>query len=574
MRYAAAIIAILWAGPSIGQVIDLDGDTDRDGRVCGTRAEEELECKNSVLVINNCDRDGPLSASGKPNPDNQDDVINGCEDRKDLEPIVLRKLSKPPCGTISLRLKAYSSDDVCEKNRVRIFKDDGTMILGPNTLMVYELSDSDTKLLLKADLKFLVEGLAFATSVKLSVYLDECEQDSLILEDAPFLLVPHSQGAAENYVVKVPDDPETPSSAYVDAFRRACFAARVRPVVMSAQCDVWIQDEMSWGYSETPRVLMPVVLHLYRLRELRSNVRGLLGPGVGYATLFDYGPDPPGTSQAASGTDSINYGGNLEVTPPAPGFPFGRVYYGGVKSTSSQADGLLGSRLPRQIDRRYQAFFRRQKVQRPIGLNTDWLFVGHVDELITFVPKACGGFALFLASPRLALDIVTKMPGNTPLDPNYLGDTLHLSKASDLLDKKTLGMTLKEYNTRVDARIFGPNHASTDRTCIKVRLKEALGLDEADIFEVPVLFRDFNDLGAGALALTPGMVNLSSMGGICLVPEPFLDPYKSRLSSVLSGIGQRPMWIDNWAIYHAFVGEVHCGSNIRRQPIGKKWWSL
>jgi Protein-arginine deiminase (PAD) len=574
MRCIVAMIGILWAGPSIGQVIDLDGDTDRDGVVCGTQAEEELEGKTSVLVINNCDRDGPASPSGKPNPDNQDNVINGSDDCKDLEPVYLRKLSKSPRGKISLRLRAKSPDGVGAKHRVRIFKDDGTMILGPSTSMKYVLSNADARKLLKGDLKFLVEGLAFATSAKLSVYLDEVEQDCLILEVAPFLLVPYSQAAEANYVVKVPDDSTVKSSAYVDGFRRACFAAGVRPAVMSATGDVWIEDEMSWGYSETPRVRMPVVLHLYRLCELKANVRGLLGPGVGYATIFDYGPDPTEISQKASGTNSINYGGNLEVTPPTPRFPFGRVYYGSIPSTGSQADDLLGSGAGRQIDPRYQAFFKRQNVQPPIDLNTDWLFVGHVDELITFLPKAGGGFELHLASPQLALDIVKCLPGATALDPKYDGLLSGLSTASDLLSSITLGMTLEQYNEMVDMRIFGPDHASADRSSVKGRLKVALGLDEADIYEVPVLFYHYIWNGSeGALALTPGMVNLNSMGGTCLVPEPFLDPFKSRFSGVVASFGQCPVWIDDWTIYHANCGEVHCGSNTRRQPFKKKWWT-
>jgi protein-arginine deiminase len=573
MRSVAAIIAILWAGPSIGQDIDLDGDTDRDGVVCGTRAEEDLEGKNSVLVINNCDRDGPPSASGKPNPDNQDDVINGRNDRKDLEPIYLRKLPKLPAGKISLRLKTQSSDDVGEKNRVRIFKCDGTMILGPSTTKTYVLSDADTTALMKDDLKFLVEGLAFATSVKLSVYLDEDEKDSLILEVAPFLLVPNSQDPEANYVVKSQNFCARESAVYVDRFRAACFAAGVAPVVMSASLDVWIEDEMSWGYSETPRVRMAVVLHLYRLGELKANVRALLAPGVGYATIFAYDPDPTDPSQFAANTNSINFGGNLEVTPPTCRFPFGRVYYGSIPSTGSPPDDPSESCTPRHIDLQYQKFFKRQKVQPPIELCTDWLYAGHVDELISFVPKAGGGFALLLASPKLALDIVMRIPTATPLDSKYNLLLPGLSTVGDLLHGSTLMMTLKNYNKIVDSRIYGDDHASADPDSIKGKLKNALGLDDADIFEVPVLFYNYLDGAWGAVALTPGMVNLNSMGESCLVPEPFFDPYTYTFSKVVGSFGESAMFVDDWTLYHAMCGEVHCGSNTRRRPFAKKWWN-
>jgi protein-arginine deiminase len=278
-------------------------------------------------------------------------------------------------------------------------------------------------------------------------------------------------------------------------------------------------------------------------------------------------------SGIAQGTDSINFGGNLEVTPPTQRYPFGRVYYGSIPSTGSLADDLLGSRTGRPIDPHYKVFFNRQKVQRPIELNTDWLFVGHVDEVITFVPKAGGRFALLLASPQLALDIVKCVPSGTPLDPKYKDQLSGLLTAGDLLREITLKMTLAQYNEMVDHRIFGADHASPDRDSIKGRLKQALDLDEADIFEIPVLFYHFDSGSGGAAALTPGMVNLNSMGRFCLVPEPFLDLYKSRFSGVVEGFGQCPIWIDDWSIYHRGVGEVHCGSNTRRKPFRKKWWN-
>jgi protein-arginine deiminase len=33
-----------------------------------------------------------------------------------------------------------------------------------------------------------------------------------------------------------------------------------------------------------------------------------------------------------------------------------------------------------------------------------------------------------------------------------------------------------------------------------------------------------------------------------------------------------PYWLDDWASYHLMWGEVHCGSNTRRTPIGQ-WWT-
>ena len=70
------------------------------------------------------------------------------------------------------------------------------------------------------------------------------------------------------------------------------------------------------------------------------------------------------------------------------------------------------------------------------------------------------------------------------------------------------------------------------------------------------------------------MANLNSMGESCLVAEPFFDQYKYSFSRFAGSVGQSAMWIDDWTLYHAMSGEVHCGSNTRRVPFGKKWWKF
>lgn len=47
-----------------------------------------------------------------------------------------------------------------------------------------------------------------------------------------------------------------------------------------------------------------------------------------------------------------------------------------------------------------QDFLGAQQVQAPVKLYSDWLFVGHVDEFLSFVPGPKKGFRLLLASPR------------------------------------------------------------------------------------------------------------------------------------------------------------------------------
>lgn len=52
-------------------------------------------------------------------------------------------------------------------------------------------------------------------------------------------------------------------------------------------------------------------------------------------------------------------------------------------------------------------FLYAQKVQSPIEIFTDWLTVGHVDEILSFVPAQNDkGFTVLLASPRKAQAIL------------------------------------------------------------------------------------------------------------------------------------------------------------------------
>jgi protein-arginine deiminase len=555
------ITLLLWPGVAHAQQLDLDGDTDRNGVVSGSQGEEELEGTRSVIVLNNCDADA-RPASGTPKPDNSDTVINGTADRKDLEPILLRRVTGSLSGQVSLRVKGHSpdgiADEIDEGKRVRIFKSSGVQVIGPNTSTSYLLTGEDINSLRAADMTLLVEGLSFATSVTLSVHLGAVEKDRIILEAAPFLLTPHSQRARKNLVVSTGS---TESRRYVSAFGSACRMAGVAPVTLQSG-DIWIEDEMSWGYSETPRMVLPVVLHLFRLRELKTSVQKLIAPNIGYATLFD-----PGASPAR--TNSLNFGGNLEVTPPTSQYPFGRVYYGSIPSRNEGANSYSG----RQIDPGYQRFFQRQRLQPPIDLHTDWLRVGHIDEVVSFVPKSDGKHALLIASPKLALDILREMPPETPLDARYSLLITGLETVGDFFRIGQLNRTLEEYNLEVDTRLFGLDHANPHPESIKGRLKAALGLDERDILEAPVLFFNGDRSGVwGAAALTPGLVNLSSMGRFSLIPEPFLPEFRANFQQSLARIGQEPLFIDDWSLYHAAYGEVHCGSNTLRDPFARKWW--
>jgi protein-arginine deiminase len=369
--------------------------------------------------------------------------------------------------------------------------------------------------------------------------------------------------------------------ACLEAKQKCQRAAKMGEVKVLSSVDQWIEDELQWGYTETPRCRLHVALHMHRQRPLAWHVRGLLAPGVGYFRAFDY-------SKFLG--SSLNYGGNLEVTPPTTAYPFGRVYFGSTPGhfTNENPD------QPRQIGKEFQEFFKRQKrhpsdataLQEPIDLSTSWLAVGHVDELVSFVPaNNKRGFVLLWASPELGMDLLKSLRmRDQQQDPKYLDEKKSrylydfgflnvqsllegdVSKASAPPRKKMsfLQWDLVTYNLKVAEKI---------KKNVAI-LQRALDLADDETKAVPVLFYNLPEFKGvwAAVALTPGLVNLSSMGQSSLVPDPFIPVFKDNIIQTLKQIGQMPLFIDDWETYHIADGEVHCGSNMQREPFAQKWW--
>jgi hypothetical protein len=85
----------------------------------------------------------------------------------------------------------------------------------------------------------------------------------------------------------------------------------------------------------------------------------------------------------------FNFGGNIETAPPSAGFPLGRIVVG----TQDQM-------LEPLVD-----FLDAQAAQPLLSVDTSWLRVGHVDEILCFAPRP-GGHCVMIASPEVALRIL------------------------------------------------------------------------------------------------------------------------------------------------------------------------
>jgi len=139
---------------------------------------------------------------------------------------------------------------------------------------------------------------------------------------------------------------------------------------------IWLQDTMEIGYSEMPGQSMNVVLKANRNKSLDNFAKDtLLGPDFGWIQVGTFREE---YAKGRSGNGWLDWYGNLEVTPPLPKYPMGRIYYGYNPKGTKEAS----------LNPEIVAMLEAQKVQAPaLRLDTGWLLIKHVDEMISFLPS-------------------------------------------------------------------------------------------------------------------------------------------------------------------------------------------
>ena len=582
---------------------DLDGDADHDAIIDDVGPDDDLEdTLPGVIVLCNQDDD-----NGDAVVDNADGVINGPTDGDDLAPVVIRIMPDlPSAWTVTLALEnptnvaaGLGAGDV-----VRVYPEltDGTpSLLGPGSTSftlpeTAAAHDVDLTTLRTGDVPLWVEGLEFAAEVKLRLTVNDdagvlvCE-DVIQLKVSPLILLSNLEPAETSYVSRILGtwEIETESTAYTtQRFRNATPPGVTDTIIAdpyNGGLDQWAQDEFQICYQDSPEKAMYVVLDSERDDGLQPFPLTLLGPDFGHIQVED----------GVFGPTSFDYFGNLEVSPPCTtavgDYPLGRIYYGD--------DDTLD--LEDRMDSTLREFLARQGVQNPFTLVSSWLFVGHVDELMSIVPNpyATHGWTVLLADPVLALDILT---GDAVVS-GGVDQALHIPKYNDysvvqldaLLGRTTSdgSMTIEQYNAAGGALAL---HLQDCRDALETELE--LNMSE-DFYTVPVLF---DSVDGTALAITPNLVNGGVFGTTLIAPDPFLcaateedvnanyvlDPGEDTNSNFMLDTTRDPFqvwlnanvppgvnveYVDDWFLYHIERGEVHCSSNEKRAiPSGPAWW--
>ncbi|MCR9219727.1 MAG: protein-arginine deiminase domain-containing protein [Alphaproteobacteria bacterium] len=419
----------------------LHGDFDRDGHADGgtwfdaPRWDWGDGNPGAVIPFNNDDDGGRSGLLAPLARDFTDDRVNAND--VELAPLMIRRHGGDQPA--AARFKACLEVPAGQERFIRIHNGrtaGRSEVIGPARGRRHAIHDmsavGDGVTLGMEALRYAGRGFDGLIDIRLTVYLydydgrfsddenfDIMENTAAVNEEtyvrvrvAPWMVPHHLDRAERVYVVTLPGGVDSPNRA---------FRERLDGFVTGAGCafnqnhtndDRWMQDCMEIGYSVMPGDPRPhrwtAVLRCLRGRGLYDFPPELAARDVGW-----FEPNVP--DFAAQNSINPNWdttfdsGGNIECTPPVRAsdgtvYPFGRIYYG---------PGGGGERFdPVTAD-----FFDAQVVQAPIALDTNWLSVGHVDEMLSFVPRnnppnVHKRWKLVVASPQAAYQILDEAAGD------------------------------------------------------------------------------------------------------------------------------------------------------------------
>ncbi len=512
--------------------------------------------------------------------DAADDVVNGSDDALDLAPLRVEGSALPADATVEIAAVDAGA------GRVRLFrKREGAFEAGTTEALVVPAAE------VGAALEVGLEGLDVVRDadqwdgfVDLVVTAraangDVLASDRVRMRVSPVFLSHHLLQAERTFATKLPTAFDDGSSrafntAMTNATREAGVTGGFTPVTAD---DQWNQDYFETGYATMPgpggtQHAMRVYIRStnYNIGNSgRVNTKYPLRPAGRTVFSVFRGKDIAGLQQydKALGknlnNDSYDSFGNTETIPPytfaGKSYPLGRIVRG-----SSATDYPEPS---------FSKMLADQGYQDPLAVDTSWLLVGHIDETTSFV-KAGGplGWKLLLADTGLGKKLLedardagagaAKMfIGKEWFDWNGNATPAETTIAQVLADQEVMAMSAT---------------AAVREERQFEQIAAATGITEADVLRVPALDQPVE---GKALAYVPGMVNgIYLADGVFGAPEPHgplvggVDPFKATLEATLATASIRVVWIEDWNLYHAEAGEVHCGSNVQRAIPAFKWW--
>jgi len=478
---------------------------------------------DAIVVLANRDDD---DRDGRADAD--DEVVNGLADEQDLAPLVV------PCPATA-RLVRVAADDAPLRFFLR--ENGGWRSVGLDHVELPLAADGPAELTLHVEARDWA-GIPESWTGRGNVAVTFEGQDGpivthdLTVRVAPVRLQPGTVAVDEAFVASGRYD----NAAFIESLRGILDGLGV-PLTVHPTRDwreMWMQDTMEIAVAASGSSSMHVVLA--GLRGADTFPPTLLGPDVAVAEMAASRP-------LAGGDAWADWYGNLEVSMATAAHPQGRVIHGRNQLTGcSFHPGVV-------------AFLATQGVQPPVWIDTSWLLIKHVDEIVAFLPGPDGRGAILVPDPVEGLRLLGGDDAAEPLASRRREANARIAKAIEAM------LVGDEQKPRAGAA--GDSGATG--------LLDLLGLDASRVVRLPVAF----DVPAEGLLDDGGVTNASSLWsnpvnalvvngtvicGAAGMPAGAREACRERF---LAAGAERVEFIDD-GVYQKNHGNVHCATNARR----------
>ncbi len=563
--------------------VSLLADTNRNGKIDENDPSERKDhgtwdATQGAIFLANIDDDlGKCPKTGKPADelakcnDAQDAVVNGDDDLLDMAPLKIAAWGSAPAGAAGTLTISDSA-----QARVRLFRMVG------DAWEAFDPADTTfTTDEIKKGIDLRIEGRDIVRdaavwdglveiSLDISAGGKSLGSDLVALHIAPMIFPSHLNAPELLYASNLQD---TDSSNFQSALTSFSKTLELPAAKGLDHDDIWAQDYFETAYMQMPGADGPHNIHVFLRSANYGDAWGDTGPAfreagnVVFSTLR--GPDAAALvsfdPKHEDQMDSLNSFGNLETIPPYVNgdkkYPLGRV--------------IRGHTAKFHPDFTFEKMVESQGVQPPVYVDTSWLLVAHIDEVISFAPNDTKrGWSLFYADPTKAKqmfdELKTSGKGTTPLHEGVYWR----NDAGKPVDAK---ITVEGVLADEDVM------ATSQKAALKVKeiidiLKSEVGLTDEETGSVPFLF---TSIQGEAIAYQPGMVNGVSVGkGHFAAPKPHgpviggKDIFEKAFEDSAAAHGTTIQWIEDWDLLHINEGEVHCGSNVLRTPPAQGYWKV
>ena len=506
------------------------GDTNRDGKVDRTdksgRDKWSLS-EGALMLFNNDDDNGDLI------PDWENGDVDGESDAADLAIVNLQLAENYRDAQI------YISSDTNVSNYINVFQKT------ESGWRPVDISGTEA-LIPRAKIILGVEAKQFADRnwqgvVNLKAIAEkngrQIASDSVQIGVVPWLMSPNTASVKELHVSDRGFANREFINKIMEIIEKTGVTAKINPGGTT-----WMQDTQEIGYVQFPSEgkmhNMNVVLKANRPQENDRYAMSLLKENFGW---FEVGK-PRQLDPLNRWADAY---GNLEVTPPLPGYPMGRVYYGKAGKVGMNPDII--------------EFIKAQKIQGlPVDIDTSWLMMRHVDEILSFIPSKFGKPLMLIVSPEAGVKLLEKLS-----EESYGKAAINRGLSTQTTVRAGLNNEkLIQHNLYLQREKLNP---------LIEKLKQEFNLSNDQIIQVPAMF------GYSGYSWWPNMVNSVVINGELLVSNPRgalingKDYTQEKFRRLVSSSSLNINFMDD-QYYQELRGNAHDAMNTTRLGKNNPFW--